>query len=201
MTEIQQLQKEVEHYKTRLNNGITAYKQLKAKYDKLVKVDEKQPLMIDKVYGIYPRKVDPTRAKGAIAKAIVKARKAGKPEDYIYSKTKEYANVLKRYGISSKSEKWSIVPHPSTFYNNDRYDLEEAEWSSGFRDGNYVKEEKAKTIPDEPECWRQVAKMKWPDSRTEDMTWEHFYTNCNEEWKELEREFYIKKTDGSFVKV
>ena len=199
MTEIQQLQKEVEHYKSRLSRCNGAYVTLKAKYDNIIKVDPKPTLMIDKIYDAYPRKVDKTRALVAIAKAVTRIKKEGGQNSDLLQHTLRYAGVLKRYGINSKHEHWKTVPHPSTWFNNDRYALDESEWSAGFREGNYVKAEQAKTIPDEPKEWRSIMKIMYPECNADEMSWKYFYLNHSEQYAELVG-WYEKNNDGEFVR-
>lgn len=197
MEEVKQLQKKIEHLERRLSNCNNAYVELKAKYDDIIKEDPKPVLMIDKIYDAYPRKVDKNRAKGAIAKAIARIKKEGGQQSDLLQHTIRYAGVLKRYGINSRHEKWKLVPHPSTFYNQDRYSLEESEWSAGFREGNYVKAEQAKTIPDEPKEWRSILRILYPESRPDEMNWEYFYLNHGEEYGELVG-WYQKNKEGEY---
>jgi len=106
-----------------------------------------------KVYLLYPRTSGGSTAKSAIARAI-------KRSDYevVLEGTKKYKECIDRYGINSKHEKYHLLPNCTTWFNQDRYLLNEAEWSAPFRDGKYTNySEIAKpTALIEPKNWVEI---------------------------------------------
>jgi hypothetical protein len=147
----QELQKENDHLKARLKNAVIEYKKLKKLYDDATNRQTTTAGNELAIYEAYPRKVGRNTALQAIKKAL-------KTTDFetLLSKTKAYSGVVARYRIDSKHEKWSTVPHASTWFNQERWLCDEAEWSAQFRQGRYVGVEKsAPTIPDAPEGWRE----------------------------------------------
>jgi len=192
MNEIEILRLENERLKSRLSRCNNGYLQLKAKYDDIIKKQDKPKLMSDMIYQAYPRKLNKTKAMISITKAIQALRKEGKDAQYLLEKTKAYAKTLSRYDIDSKHENWNLVPHPTTWFNQERYHCEESEWSAQFRDGKYVEEKKEKPIPDEPPGWREALKEIYPMSDPSQYTWEIFYKQYPDELAEL-RNYYRNK--------
>jgi hypothetical protein len=182
MHDINQLLAENAELKERLKKGHAMYNQLKKDYDNLLKKPKLKPNgQALEIYESYPRKVGKPSALSAIQKAIAKAG-----FDLILEKTQDYALTIKRYGIDSKHEKWATVPHPSTWYNQERWLCDEAEWSAQFRDGKYVKPNVVvDNTPTEPQDWRERVIRAYPQSRVHDMNWRYFCLNYKDIYREI----------------
>ena len=85
------------------------------------------------VYLLYPRKAGGATAKSAICRAI---KRSG--YEVVLEGTKKYKACIGRYGIDSKHDKYHLLPNCTTFFNQDRYLLDESEWSAPFRGCRYV---------------------------------------------------------------
>lgn len=73
-----------------------------------------------RIYQEYPRKVSKPQA----IKAIVKAIKAGNDPNALIDLTKSYAAAVSKW----PDEERKFVPHPATWFNNDRFNDDPKEW-------------------------------------------------------------------------
>lgn len=116
---------------------------------------------IEMIFEKYPRKVAPDKAKSAIKKVLM----AGDIRvTELMMKVEEFASEIERHGLNSKHEKWNLVPHGSTWFNQHRYLLSAGDWTSAFRDGKHVAQEKAKVYPKEPAHWRETMASMYPSA-------------------------------------
>ena len=134
----------------------------------------------EKIYQAYPRKI----GKQDAVRSIKKALKHTDPHELL-SKVEEYAREITRYGLNSKHKNWNKVPHPSSWFNQQRYELDGAEWTACFREGDYFEEKKAPSISSEPQGWRDKVKEQYPSARMESYSWELFYNQNKDILKEL----------------
>ena len=87
---------------------------------------------IEAIYLIYPRKVAPRVAKKAIqnaAKRLVQSKEQSDGHSarrFLWKKTKEYA--MSPAGQKPPDPEHEFRPHTSTFYNQDRFFDDPAEW-------------------------------------------------------------------------
>lgn len=196
----------------RLNKCNKAYKQLKLDYDNLkdslnhptIPIEEDEPSgdidseeNVRSIFYAYPKQYDEQRSKQSIASALRRIKQKDLGFNFLLSKTKEFAEVLKRFGISNTHEKWNVVPSAMTWYDQDRYNLAPADWSAPFRKGAYVEPEKPKEIPKEPEQWRSIIKYVYPTSRPEEYTWRAFYLNHKDVFQSIS-DYYIKDSEGNY---
>jgi len=85
----------------------------------------------ERIYSEYPRKV----AKQAALKAIVKAvldvsKRDGAPAEpcvWLLDRVKAYAAAVKAWPANDRR----FIPHPATWFNQGRYDDDDAEWRRG----------------------------------------------------------------------
>jgi hypothetical protein len=96
---------------------------------------------IDEIYKVYPRKVAPRAAKMAIAKAVVRIAANGSTLEnarrWLWKKTKEYASSPA--GQKPPDLDHEFRPHPTTWFNQDRFFDDPAEWqkpNGGKTNGN-----------------------------------------------------------------
>lgn len=85
-------------------------------------------VQVDALYAIYPRKVGPIYAKTCIAKAI--ARVAEKRKTDFMAATAWLIERVGRYAKARAGQDRTKTPHPSTWFNQGRYDDDEAEWQA-----------------------------------------------------------------------
>lgn len=85
---------------------------------------------IDEIYKVYPRKVAPRAAKKAIENAVKRIVMNGSSEEgarrWLWKKAKEYA--LSPAGQKPQDRTQDFRPHPSTWFNQERYLDDPAEW-------------------------------------------------------------------------
>jgi hypothetical protein len=79
-------------------------------------------LEAQQIYSAYPRKVAPSDALKAIAKAIAK----GKTPAHLLERTNAYAAAT---ALWAKDE-LRFIPHPATWFNGGRYDDDPKTWLS-----------------------------------------------------------------------
>jgi len=124
-------------------------------------ITEHQRVAVDVIYEAYPKHIAPDKAKAAIIKAFKSDKVTlNDLKDFV----DKYADCLKRFGINNKHEKWGLVPHPATWFNQERWKLTEADWSAPFREGKYVEPDRQKCNPMMPEGWRVILKKLYPMS-------------------------------------
>jgi hypothetical protein len=87
------------------------------------------------IYSIYPRKEGKQAALKAIEKAVIRLMKGEVPHspmsrreavDYLTLRVTEYADSA----VGSQSDQ-TMIPHPSTWFNQGRYDDDQSNWESG----------------------------------------------------------------------
>jgi hypothetical protein len=85
------------------------------------------------IYDAYPRKV----GKQAALKAIEKAMRQHSHE-YLHARTMEYAAAVAKWPNDARFTRdgTDTVPHPSTWFNEGRYDDADCEWVRGSRTAN-----------------------------------------------------------------
>lgn len=76
---------------------------------------------VEQIYALYPRKVAPAAAKKAIARALAKCRDRGDPIAFLTERVTAYAKA--REGQDKQ-----FTPHPATWFNQERYLDDDAEW-------------------------------------------------------------------------
>jgi len=79
-------------------------------------------LELQQIYSAYPRKVAPSDALKAIAKAIAK----GKTPAHLLERTKSYAAATALWA----EDELRFIPHPATWFNGGRYDDDPKTWLS-----------------------------------------------------------------------
>ncbi|MDM8008613.1 MAG: helix-turn-helix domain-containing protein [Phycisphaerae bacterium] len=86
---------------------------------------------VEAIYAAYPRKVGRPKALEGIAKAIERIRAKGNPDPaaWLLGRTKLFAS-------SPAGDAGRFTPHPTTWFNQERYDDDEQEWHrNGERSG------------------------------------------------------------------
>lgn len=198
MTEDQK-DKHIAHLETRLENAKKFFKELradnakkdaeitdlKAKLEQQQKAPNNKTDIAESIYNSYPRKVNKKSAIQAINKAIIDMKRNGGTAENLLDTVKQFSQEIARFGINSKHEDWAKVPHPSTWFNQARYENEPAEWTALFREGKYVEPEKVKEVDSEPTYWRKVLKHLYPTSDPSRMLWPHFNVNHPDIAKEV----------------
>jgi len=78
------------------------------------------------IYWAYPRHVGKRAALAAIERALTRLAYGGtkKPVGYLLRRTKQFA-------ASPVGQKGEFTPHPTTWFNNGRYEDDPAEWQKG----------------------------------------------------------------------
>ncbi len=87
---------------------------------------------IKEIYTLYPRHVGPGVAFQAIQKALMRIKDQHEnPMGFMVEKVKQYA-------ASPAGQRGSYTPHPSTWFNQERYNDDPAEWqkTQGAMNGN-----------------------------------------------------------------
>lgn len=88
---------------------------------------------VERIYQCYPRKVGKAKALEAIRNALDRLTDAGDVVDaayYLEERTKRFAELTR--GADEQ-----FIPHPSTFYNGERYDDDERQWPKIGRDNKH----------------------------------------------------------------
>lgn len=101
-----------------------------------------------RIYGFYPRQI----GKGKALEAIEKALRSTKAED-LEKAVREYANS--RY---VKTAPASFIPHPSTWFNQRRWEDDRREWQRGHGDASGLE-----GLPDETQDEERLRKQKAQD--------------------------------------
>ncbi len=172
------LREENKALKLRLTNAVIEFKKLRASYEQQESKPKKTDTDIShRIYDAYPKKIDKKRAIQSINKAIIDMKRNGGTAENLLETVKQYRREVERHGLNSRHEKWASIPHPSTWFNQGRYELEPAEWTSLFREGKHTNIEKPKEVETEPKFWRKVLKALYPDSDPSRMLWDHFCIN------------------------
>lgn len=99
----------------------------------------KLELQASAVYDLYPRKVGRPKALKSIERAI---RKFG------YAHIHDRATVFAAVWQDAPKERLQFCPHPSTFYNQERFQDEESEWQRATRDGRLGEKQSRNTALD-----------------------------------------------------
>jgi len=184
-----EVKKEATEATNRLNKGIQAYKDLKASINIPSEAPKPSKSSInEQIYKAYPRKDDKKRAIVAIDKAVTNLSREGGCAEVMLDIVKNYASCLTRFDINNKSEDWKLVPMPATWFNKERYELDEVEWSAPFRKGKYVPTARKQKMPKEFEGWEDKLKQKYPQSSVQP-SWEYFCRNNLDVAEELVSEF------------
>jgi hypothetical protein len=119
------------------------------------------------ILNVFPRREGGQAALLSISKAI-----ARDGFDVVLDRTSEYAQAVARWAHGRKrdSKGASLIPMPTTFFNNFRYMDDPAQWWEGT--GGKPKADKPHQLP-EPEGWR----FAHPESR---------YVTENEPWDRID---------------
>jgi len=199
MTE-EQLQKQLAFVESRLENAKKFFKAQKAELiekdaiiaDLTAKLEQQASVsntnktdIAESIYNAYPRKVNKKSAIQSINKAIIDMKRDGGDGDCLLKTVERYRQEVDRHGLNPSHEKWKSIPHPTTWFNQARYEQDEAEWSSLFRDGKYVKADKPKEVANEPPHWEKVMKHLYPTSDPSRHLWPHFSVNHPDVAKEI----------------
>ena len=131
----------------------------------------------DAIFNLYPRREGGLTARAAITKAIEKYG-----FQYIVERTTDYANAVAkwprmyRYAQAPGSEGKDLCPMASTWYNQERYNDDPANW---HRTGGREAPKKQEMLI-EPNGWRD----EFPD-----------FINASKPWEELsdEHRYYISE--------
>lgn len=145
--------------------------------------------IVEQIRLAYPKKVDKDRTITSIKKAIREAKRDGMTPEAMLKTVKEYASEIKRFGINNRHEKWNLIPAPTTFFNQKRFELDPADWTANFRDGKYVDREKAPEVEVEPIHWKAVMKHLYPESVPQRHLWYHFCINHPDTSQEIKDKY------------
>lgn len=133
--------------------------------------------IVEEIRLAYPKKIDKDRTITSIKKAIKESKRDGMTPEAMLKTVKSYASEMKRFGINNRHEKWNLVPAPTTFFNQKRFELQPADWTANFRDGKHTDREVAPEVKEAPKFWREVIKHMYPESDTSRSPYYHFQTN------------------------
>lgn len=127
-------------------------REAKARKRKEAPVDERAADILN----VYPRREGGQAALLSITKAIAHDGFVA-----VLEKTTEYASAVARWqpGRKRSVNGTSLIPLPTTFFNNRRYMDDPAQWWEGT--GGKQKAQQTEVIAPEPEGWR----FRFPDSR------------------------------------
>lgn len=145
--------------------------------------------IVEEIRLAYPKKVDPSGARIAIKKAIVSMKRNGGSADCLLMTTTEYAREIKRFVPNKQHELWGKIPAPAVWYNQQRYELDPETWTAHLRQGKYVAPEKPQEVSRQPEHWRVVIKVLYPESDCSRTLWEHFSINHPDIAKEVKERY------------
>ncbi len=109
---------------------------------------------LDVIYRLYPRKVEPRKAKDAIRGAIKRLAKQGHddPIRHITDRTLAFSK-------SPKGQSGRYCPYPATWFNGDRFDDDPADWESG--DGVSSGGNRPEDTPGTAAYYAKQRKGKW----------------------------------------
>lgn len=151
--------------------------------------------IVEEIRLAYPKKIDKDRTITSIKKAIKDAKRDGMTPEAMLKTVKAYASEMKRFGINNRHEKWNLVPAPTTFFNQKRFELDPADWTANFRDGRHTDIEKPQEVTGEKEHWRAVCSHLYPESDVSRSPHYHFAVNhpdinaeINEKYNEVVKE-------------
>lgn len=96
----------------------------KSRVDKSNKPPISPLVEAEQIYSAYPRK----QGRGAALKAIAAAAKK-KPADYLLERTKAYAEAVAKWPSADRE----FIPHPATWFNQERYEDDPSTWERGKR--------------------------------------------------------------------
>lgn len=91
-------------------------------------------LSVDAIYAIYPRKDAPRAAKTSIEKAAKRLKdREPDPLAYLMERTRLYATAVAMWPNTLRytKEGRDTVPMPTTWFNQDRFDVNPGIWSRG----------------------------------------------------------------------
>lgn len=82
------------------------------------------------LYLLYPRKIGKRAAVGAIVRALARLRKSGcvDPTLQLTERVRDYSRAVSKWPLKDRA----YIPHPATWFNQDRFLDDPAEWK---RDG------------------------------------------------------------------
>lgn len=122
-----------------------------------------------RIYALFPRHIGKEAALKAIAKAI---NKAG---------VEKLVIAVNRYKFCTdrwKKEDRQYIPHPATWFNEGRYDDDQAEWDKGGKPAGKAKP----SVYEEPQDgWQDVALQLWPDAGINLLAWRDVSHTCKTE--------------------
>lgn len=151
--------------------------------------------IVEEIRLAYPKKIDKDRTITSIKKAIKESKRDGMTPEAMLKTVKSYASEMKRFGINNRHEKWKLVPAPTTFFNQKRFELDPADWTANFRDGRHTDIEKPQEVTGEKEHWRAVCSHLYPESDVSRSPHYHFAVNhpdinaeINEKYNEVVKE-------------
>lgn len=106
------------------------------------------------IYQLYPRKVGKRAALAAIDKAIsrIKGTMGGglfesQAIEYLTERVRLYAHVVSGWPRSDRA----FIPHPATWFNQDRFDDDDREWFKGAPPPSSIQVEKLKKLAEQRE--------------------------------------------------
>lgn len=100
----------------------------------------------ESVYQAYPRKVGKAAAVKAIGKALQVLAKRGTPEPATW-----LLNRVEVYAGSPAGQQGKYTPHPATWFNQERYDDDDREWTNASGDDRSSRE-----FPEPPKTARRL---------------------------------------------
>jgi uncharacterized protein YdaU (DUF1376 family) len=129
------------------------------------------------IYGIYPRKA----GRGAALKAIEKAlKRSGLTELEMQVKVREFAKAVQLRLDQDPTFSLNFVPHPQTWFNQERYMDDPAEWSrmnspaskpgsgpqkkEGGASGDFSLVPEASGVSGPPEGWERAMVALWGEA-------------------------------------
>lgn len=88
----------------------------------------------EEIYAAYPRKVGRAAALQSIKKAMEKVRDPAK----LYSAVLDYASAVKTWAPTTRftANGTDTVPHPTTWFNQERWTDDRSEWQRGGQKAN-----------------------------------------------------------------
>lgn len=200
---IYNLQEENRALKLRLSNAVIEFKKIRAELAELKatprtteskpkkqKTNEATDIAIS-IYDAYPKKIDKKRAMQSINKAIIDMKRNGGTAENLLETVKQYRREVERHGLNPRHEKWASIPHPSTWFNQGRYENDPAEWTALFREGKHTDIEKPQEVEQEPKFWRKVLKHMYPSSDPSRMLWPHFNVNHPDTAQEVKDKYNL----------
>lgn len=87
-----------------------------------IRKPSKKEEMAHQIYMVYPRKIARPSALRAICRALRKV-----PFQILLEKTKKFADITAK-NLAADADSKRFVPHPATWFNQERYNDNPAEW-------------------------------------------------------------------------